>query len=277
MILFFDIETSGNKEQFDRLIEVNPPSPDGRLKDPEKVAADIDAKITEMWDKAALDADTGRVISMGWATELLEDPHVEIVGQPTEEAKARLEEARFIENQAILAVGGISEDDPSGIVAQLKKDHQKAEEALKEAEEYAKAHIVTERYILGKFWQLMKQCRGRCCGYNISGYDIPFIMRRSMAVGVLPTMIPNLAKFRTEPITDLMMILYNWYGYKGLKTVAAIYNLEVLAEGIDGSQVAGLTPDELERYQKSDVYLVQQLYAMMDGYYWPSTTAVDVP
>jgi len=139
-------------------------------------------------------------------------------------------------------------------------------EAVFPGHEYA----VPEVDMLQRFWDALKDCSGCCVGYNILSFDLPYLMRRSMALGVKLPFVPMLAKFRTDPVTDLMAILYNWGGdrYKPLKTVAVLYRLENGADGIDGSQVAGLDADSLVNYQVSDVHLVMQLYQRMNGVYF---------
>jgi DNA polymerase elongation subunit (family B) len=131
-------------------------------------------------------------------------------------------------------------------------------------------YAMPEEDMLERFWLTYYACGGACVGYNILSFDLPYLMRRSMALGVKLPLVPMLAKFRTEPVTDLMAILYNWGGdrYKPLKTVAMLYGLENGAGGIDGSQVAGLDADTLIQYQISDVRLVMQLYRRMNGVYF---------
>ena len=91
-----------------------------------------------------------------------------------------------------------------------------------------------------------------------------------MALGVKVPYLPNLARFRNEPVTDLMMILYNWGNdrYKGLKQVAKLYGLRVMCPDVDGSKVATLDRETLRKYQASDVDLVQQLFRKMNGIYF---------
>jgi len=131
-------------------------------------------------------------------------------------------------------------------------------------------YAIPEEDMLKRFWMVLQSCGGACVGYNILSFDLPYLMRRSMALGVKLPFVPMLAKFRTDPVTDLMAILYNWGGdrYKPLKTVALLYGLENGAGGIDGSQVAGLDAETLVRYQVSDVRLVMQLYQRMNGVYF---------
>jgi uncharacterized protein YprB with RNaseH-like and TPR domain len=125
-----------------------------------------------------------------------------------------------------------------------------------------------ERDILNGFWSAFSDCAGRCVGYNILSFDLPYLQRRSMALGIKPPFAPNLAKYRTDPITDLMGILYNWGPAKGLKQVSKLYGLPVTCPDVDGSQVGGLSLEKIIEYQASDVKLTISLYERMNGVYF---------
>ena len=127
---------------------------------------------------------------------------------------------------------------------------------------------MTERLMLECFWKDFGLCSGFSVGYNIIGFDLPYILRRSMALGVKPSILPSLVKYRSEPTTDLMAILYNWGPAKSMKTVAKLYGIIIEAEGITGADVANLTPEETGKYCISDVRIVQQLYSLMNGVYY---------
>ncbi len=212
--LFFDIETTLNPGVIDLMPE---PAAPANLKDPEKIAAAIEEKKREMIEKAALDADYGRILSIGYST---------------------------------------------GEWVQVMLNDDVYPDAV--------TNTYSEKEMLETFWRLFKECGGACVGYNILGFDLPYLMRRSMALGVKLPFIPNLAKYRTEPITDLMMIIYNWGSdkYKSLKQVAKLYGIENAAPDVDGSMVAGLDADQLIAYQISDVKMVMALYEKMNGVYF---------
>ena len=129
---------------------------------------------------------------------------------------------------------------------------------------------LSEAGMIQAFWDELSNHFGNCVGYNILGFDLPYLMRRSMALEVENPFIPNLVKYRTEPVTDLMQILYNWeFGkWKGLKQVAKLYRIPNECPDVDGSKVSTLTPDELRAYQVSDVKLTTALYAKMNGVYF---------
>jgi hypothetical protein len=128
----------------------------------------------------------------------------------------------------------------------------------------------TEKKVIEDFWLQFALVRGRCAGYNIISFDLPFIMKRSFDLGVKPSIIPYLAKFRSEPITDLFMLLCNWdyrNGHK-FKWVCKRYGVEILAEGVNGSMVKDMSEKELREYMISDVSAVRELYYKMRGYYF---------
>lgn len=131
-------------------------------------------------------------------------------------------------------------------------------------------HPVTEADLLIGFWDHLASVNGRCVGYNILSFDLPYLLRRSMALNIRPPLLPVLAKFRTEPVTDLMSILYNWGSdrYKSLKQVCRLYGIPNDIPDVDGSKVKDLTLNALIEYQASDVRLVIQLYERMKGVYF---------
>lgn len=133
------------------------------------------------------------------------------------------------------------------------------------------ADAMHESGLLWMFWKIFADCGGRCVGFNILSFDLPFLMRRSMALGVSIPLLPMLAKYRTEPVTDLYGILYNWAPGKSLKTVARLYKIENECPGIDGSCVKDLSADALRAYQRNDVAITTALYEKMNGVYFAHT------
>ncbi len=121
----------------------------------------------------------------------------------------------------------------------------------------------TEASLLRFFWTRLKQMNGRSCGYNILGFDLPYILRRSMDLGVAASVQPFMAKFREEPTCDLYGLLYNWQPGKGLKWVASRYGIDNPLPDIDGSMVDQMTPEERRAYCANDVHLVVELFKKM--------------
>ena len=214
--LFFDIETRALPEACALMPEPKAPA---NFKDPDKIAAAVAEKKAEQIASAALDADYGQIVSIGYAINFPED---HIVDPPV---------------TVLLNTGQPGKTESDLIVA---------------------------------FWKRFAECDGRCVGYNILNFDLPYLLRRSFALGVRPLVFLNMARYRTEPVTDLMAILYNWGNdrYKGLKTVARLYGLPNDCPDVDGSQVETLSVDDLIKYQASDVRLVMRLYARMNGIYF---------
>jgi hypothetical protein len=205
-MLFFDIETEANK---DALKYLKTPAAPSNWKDPDKIKAYIDEKQQEQIERAALDADFGKIVALGFRT------------------------GEFDMTFSWLETDGF-----------------------------------TETEIIYHFWSMYAKERGQSCGYNIIGFDLPYLMRRSFDLGIKPSIIPNLAKYRTSPTLDLMMVLYNWSGFKGLKFVADRYGIPNPLPELDGSQVATMDSATLKAYVENDVNMVYHLYRKMEGVYF---------
>jgi hypothetical protein len=231
--LFFDIETAANPTALALMPEPKAP---GNLKDPVKIEAAVAEKKADQTAMAALDPDYARVRSIGWA---------------------------------------VGDAEPVILIAQVPPPLPFSPDPTAPAPEpidpVALANAAEARVIM-LFWERYALSNGVACGFNILNFDLPFLMRRSMALGIsLPRASrPDLRRFVTDPITDLMQIMYGWGAqpYKGLKTVAALYGLPVTAPGVDGSQVANLTDEQLTEYQRSDVLVTRALHARMNGIYF---------
>lgn len=128
----------------------------------------------------------------------------------------------------------------------------------------------TESVLLEKIWAALSETGGRACGYNIIGFDFPVIMRRSFALGVKPVGYGRitLAKYRTDPILDLMGVLYNWNISRGLKWVCKRYGIPNPLPDLNGAMTAGMDRDTLRQYVANDVNMTAQLYRRMQGIYF---------
>lgn len=126
-----------------------------------------------------------------------------------------------------------------------------------------------EGELLRWFWDELGNLGGYSCGYNILGFDLPFILRRSFALAVLPSLMPSLARYQTEPSTDLFGILYNWSpGGKGLKFVCERYGIPNTLPELHGGQVGDMDAATLKKYVANDVRLVSGLFMRMNGVYF---------
>lgn len=131
----------------------------------------------------------------------------------------------------------------------------------------------TESGLIRWFWSLFAKADGRSCGYNIIGFDLPYLLRRSFDLGIQVPIQPQLSKFRIDPTLDLMAILYNWGQAKGLKWVCKRYGIKNPLPDLDGSQVVNMDPETLRKYAGNDVFLVVELYKRMCGVYLPAMNA----
>lgn len=126
-----------------------------------------------------------------------------------------------------------------------------------------------EEDMLKAFWLSFNIHAGRVCGYNIIGFDLPYIMRRSMDLNIpVGGLRPSLARYRTEPTRDLMAILYNWGPAKPLKWVAKRYGIPNPLPELDGSKVAEMDNQTLAQYAENDVRIVMHLHERMQGVYF---------
>lgn len=130
-----------------------------------------------------------------------------------------------------------------------------------------------EKALLHCFWSSFAQMDGRACGYNILGFDLPYLLRRSFDLGIDVPLLPRLAKYHIEPIVDLMGILYNWGNARGLKWVCRRYGIPNELPDLDGSQVVNMDRDTLRKYARNDLTLLIELYKRMCGVYLPALEA----
>lgn len=244
--LFFDIETRANPAALAHLPEPEAPA---HYKDPAKIAALRQAqgrlylaeKKAQLAAQAALDPDTAFVSSLAFSFDGEgEDTCVHLlVPHPGDAECAREADALN-----------------SHLVAYLYGDEQERNQM--------------ERTLLEAFWAVFAETDGYCAGYNLLGFDLPFLLRRSMALRLdPPRTLPRLAKYQTDPVRDLYGLLYNWQPGKGLKAVAKLHGLPNALPDVDGGNVAALDWRTEAAYVANDVALVVALHQRMDGYYWP--------
>ena len=126
-----------------------------------------------------------------------------------------------------------------------------------------------EKEILEQFWQIAKDAN-LFIGHNVMDFDLRFIYKRSVILGVKPTQELPFARYRSNPIFDSMREWEKWGSQgAGLHKLALALGLESSkSDGIDGSQVydfflAGKT-DEICQYCKRDVEVTRKIYNRMN-------------
>lgn len=212
------------------------PTAPANYKDEAKIAAYIAQARVEQAAKAALDPDAGRISAIGLCFN--DHPQATITVCMTATWDRTSEDDAVLKAAGVVALGGVSEE-----------------------------------WLLDKFWRTT--AGESICGYNIIGFDIPYLQRRSMALRgevAWPAAPPPLGRYRDYPVRDLYGLLYNWGPGKGLKAVARLYELKPLFPDLgvlDGGDYATMDPLTRVKYLANDVHLTRQLHKLMGGWYFP--------
>ena len=122
-----------------------------------------------------------------------------------------------------------------------------------------------EKDMLEKFWSIAKDAN-LFIGHNIIEFDLRFIYKRSIIHQIQPSRQLNFARYRNDPIFDIMKEWEKWGSYgAGLHKLSIALGLESpKSKGIDGSKVydyylAG-KHDEIIKYCKRDVEVTREIY-----------------
>ncbi len=134
--------------------------------------------------------------------------------------------------------------------------------------------VADERRILEGFWEVVKARRDWCfITYNGLAFDVPFLLRRSIYLGVTPTTGLPLRPFALDSHFDVMRVLSNWERGDAVRLdiVAELLGLAKSPPGMDGSQVLGLwragRVEEIEAYCLGDVRLVYEVYLRIEAFF----------
>lgn len=162
-------------------------------------------------------------------------------------------------------------------------------------DEQTQSLVGDEKDMIRKFWEVAGRA-DLIVGHNIRDFDLPFIMQRSVVLGVKPTWnkfeIPgtkpwdmvkflSFARYKNAPIFDTMHEWNNWGEGRNIKTIEHISLALGIptpkGEGIDGSEVwnfykAGKI-DDIAKYCMRDVETVRALYKRMTFEDLPPTEA----
>lgn len=122
-----------------------------------------------------------------------------------------------------------------------------------------------EASLLRHFWNTIEPHKDRLCGWGILSFHLPFVLRRSMALGVRPSFLPDLRRYQTAPVLDLQAVLYNWSSdAKPLAYLGRRY-------GIQGLARPEMTDTDAETVWQAEnqITILRELYRKMAGVYFP--------
>lgn len=126
-----------------------------------------------------------------------------------------------------------------------------------------------EKKILQDFWEVARNI-DLFIGFNLMDFDLRFIYQRSIVLGVKPTRDLNFARYRNNPIYDIMHEWKKWNmnASISLDTLSKILSLPTSKDGaIEGKDVAKAYADgkikEICEYCEKDVELTRKIYKKM--------------
>lgn len=124
-----------------------------------------------------------------------------------------------------------------------------------------------EKEVLKKFWEVARDVE-LFVGHNIFEFDLPFIYKRSIILGVKPRRDISFARYRNEPIFDTMKVWELWSnGQQKLDTLAKVLGLPTSKDEMDGSMVWPYYQqgrhEDICRYCLKDVELTRKVYYRM--------------
>jgi 3'-5' exonuclease len=134
--------------------------------------------------------------------------------------------------------------------------------------------VEDERRILEAFWDVVRSGRDwRFVTYNGLAFDLPYLIRRSIYVGVPPSAGLPLRPYAPDTHFDVMRILSNWERTDAVRLdiVAELLGLQKWPPGMEGSQVLGLwragRVDDIEAYCLGDVRLAYEIFLRVESYF----------
>ena len=127
-----------------------------------------------------------------------------------------------------------------------------------------------ERDLLIDFWSLVSRLKAPLVGFNVLHFDLPVIFVRSIIAGVEPSRSFDLKPWGRD-VYDLMKKRFPSGQSMRMKDLARIYQIDVPAEDVDGSQVLDLYLakefDKIREYVASDVVIARMLYAAWSPFF----------
>ncbi len=126
----------------------------------------------------------------------------------------------------------------------------------------------SEPELLRLFWARLGELRPSLfITHNGLGFDLPFLKKRSIIHRVKPSMEISLARFRTEPVYDVMAVWSNWDARGWVKLDVLARALQVETKSGSGAQVAEMwargQKREIADYCLQDTYVTYACYQRM--------------
>ncbi|HRB15459.1 MAG TPA: ribonuclease H-like domain-containing protein [Nitrospira sp.] len=126
-----------------------------------------------------------------------------------------------------------------------------------------------ETAILRNFWSKMARINPvQVIVHNGLGFDLPFILKRSIIRNVRPTVDIALTRFRTTPVFDTMAVWANWDPRAFIKLDVLARALAVESKSGSGDQVAKMWDEglyaDIARYCLQDTHVTYCCYCRMN-------------
>lgn len=123
-----------------------------------------------------------------------------------------------------------------------------------------------EEYLLSSFWSMLRPT-DVFIGFNILGFDWPFVRQRSWILGVRPSRRVDLRRYYSNDLIDLMQLWTNWGGTKPISLEKLGNVLGIGGKSGHGSEVADWWNsgklDRIGAYCQDDVRLTYRAFCRM--------------
>jgi predicted PolB exonuclease-like 3'-5' exonuclease len=125
----------------------------------------------------------------------------------------------------------------------------------------SKALVGKEKTILTSFWKILESFKGVFISFNGLGFDVPFILKRSMKYGIIPTNndFLDMKRFSRKPHFDVKLVMGDWDKY-AFGTLRLMCDYLGIISPKEGTVKAENVEDE---FKKGNIDLIAE-YCMKD-------------